>query len=251
MTELDTRPDNTVAERQPYGELTKLGKWAMDAQQANVVAQSLARTKFVPEAMQGKPAEITAAILTGQEIGLEPMSALRSLDIIQGTPAMRAHALRGLVQSRGHEVWIEESSDTRVVAKGRRNGSDVIQTVTWDIDRAKKMGLTGKPNWQKMPQHMLIARATAEVCRLIASDVLLGMPYATEELDDEVLADESTAVRPVKGPRRTAQRRPLTTAPVHEPAVEASGAQDATEEPETDAPAARDSDDPSFDLHVA
>ncbi|GAA2773582.1 hypothetical protein [Saccharopolyspora taberi] len=249
MTELDTRPESTLAERQQYDHLSKLGKWAMDAQQANVVAQSLARTKFVPEAMQGKPAEITAAILTGQEIGLEPMSALRSLDIIQGTPAMRAHALRGLVQSRGHEVWIEDSSDTRVVAKGRRNGSDVIQTVVWDMDRAKKMELTGKPNWRKMPQHMLIARATAEVCRLIASDVLLGMPYATEELDDEVTVDESPAVRQPKGPRRTAQRKPLAAAPA--PELEEPTGEDSAEDADSVAPVERSSDDPSFDLHVA
>lgn len=249
MTEIDTRTESAPVERQQYEHMSKLGKWAMDAQQANVVAQSLARTKFVPEAMQGKPAEITAAILTGQEIGLEPMSALRSLDIIQGTPAMRAHAIRGLVQSRGHEVWIEESTDTRVVAKGRRNGSDVIQTVTWDIERAKKMELTGKPNWRKMPQHMLIARATAEVCRLIASDVLLGMPYATEELDDDVTVDESTTVRQSKGPRRTAQRKPLAAAPA--PEVEEPTSEGSPNESETDSSVYRDSDDPSFDLHVA
>lgn len=250
MTELDTRNEaQAPAERTNYDELSKLGRWAVDAQQAHRVAQSLSTTKFVPEAMRDKPGEITAAILTGQEIGLEPMSALRSLDIIQGTPAMRAHALRGLVQSRGHEVWIEESSDTRVVAKGRRNGSDVTQTVTWDIDRAKKMDLTGKPNWRKMPQHMLIARATSEVCRLIASDVLLGMPYSTEELDDEATTDLSVSENvPNSGPRRTAKRKPVHAAPA--PELE-SPQQNEDVETQPATSNSTDPEDPSFDLHAA
>jgi hypothetical protein len=32
-----------------------------------------------------------------------------------------------------------------------------------------------------MPQAMLAARATSEVCRLVAADAILGMPYSSEE----------------------------------------------------------------------
>ena len=32
---------------------------------------------------------------------------------------------------------------------------------------------------------MLVARATAEVCRWIASDAIMGMPYAAEEIEDQ------------------------------------------------------------------
>jgi len=32
---------------------------------------------------------------------------------------------------------------------------------------------------------MLLARATSEICRLIAADVLFAVPYATEELVDQ------------------------------------------------------------------
>lgn len=188
-----------------------LEQWAMDAQQAHRVATSLANTTFVPQSLRGKSAEITAAILTGQEIGLQPMSALRSIDIIQGTPAMRANALRGLVQSKGHDVWVTESTDTRAVVCGKRKGSDQEQKSVWTMDRAQKMGLTGKDNWKKQPAAMLVARATAEVCRLIASDVLLGMPYAVEELEQ---VDET--------PKRTARRKAAEPVePTPEPALEA------------------------------
>ena len=56
---------------------------------------------------------------------------------------------------------------------------------------------------------MLIARATAELCRLIASDVILGLAYAAEELDDP--EGEPQAPAPVAR-RRTAQRRPVQVA---------------------------------------
>src|SRR5574338_122949 len=73
---------------------TELLLWALEARQAKAVAASLAKTSFVPASLRGKPDDITAAILAGQELGLKPMATLRSMDVIQGTPALRAHAMR-------------------------------------------------------------------------------------------------------------------------------------------------------------
>ncbi len=189
-----------------------LMQWARDASEAHRIAVSLSKTSFVSTTLRGKPDEITGAILTGQEIGLEPMSALRSIDIIQGTPAMRANALRGLVQSRGHEVWVEgEPTASRAVVCGQRKGSDRVQKSVWTIDRAQRLGLTTKDNWRKQPEAMLVARATAEVCRLIASDVLLGLPYAVEELDEGVESKPRTARRK---PEPVEVDPPALTAPV-------------------------------------
>lgn len=183
MTELDTYPSQTL--EASFTPTTPLQLWAVDAQEAYKVAQSLVRTSFVPQTLRGKPEEAAAAILTGQEIGLSPMAALRSIDIINGTPAMRAHALRGLVQSQGHEVWVESASPVGAVVKGRRKGESTVQESRWDLERAKGLKLLDKPNWKSQPQAMFVARATSELCRLVASDVLLGLPYSVEELDDE------------------------------------------------------------------
>lgn len=181
MTEIQNYTGELV-EFQPDSDLIR---WARDAREAHTIATSLVKTSFVPQSMANKPHEAAAAILTGAEVGLTPMAALRSIDIIQGTPAMRAHALRGLVQARGHEVWVEESGPVQAIVCGRRKGSDHEQRSVWTIDRARLLKLTDKPNWKNQPQAMLIARATSELCRLIASDVLLGLPYSIEELTDE------------------------------------------------------------------
>lgn len=161
-----------------------LVQWANEAREAAQIATSLARTSFVPASLRGKPEDITAAILAGQELGLQPMATLRSMDVIQGTPALRAHAMRGLVQSHGHSVQLVDSTPEYCAMRGRRKGETEWQTVEWDLQRAAGLALTGKSEWKKQPKTMLVARATGEICRLIASDVLFAMPYAAEELAD-------------------------------------------------------------------
>lgn len=168
-----------------------LVEWAQDARVASQIATSLSRTSFVPATMRGKADDVTAAILAGQELGLKPMATLRSMDVINGVPSLRAHAMRGLIQSHGHQVQVVTSTDTVCKMRGRRAGEQEWQEVVWTIERARLMGLIGKSapekdQWIKQPRTMLIARATAELCRLIAADVLYAMPYATEEMQDEV-----------------------------------------------------------------
>lgn len=167
----------------------RLGEWAHAADAAFEVARRLVETSFVPQAFRGKPIEATAAILAGSEVGLSPMSALKAFDVIQGQAAPRAITLRAIVQSFGHELVLVESTATRCRMKGRRAGSTEWQNVTWTIDRAKDLGLTGKDNWRKQPGAMLVARATSELARLIASDAILGIGYTAEEVADGAAGD--------------------------------------------------------------
>lgn len=164
--------------------VARLADWATSAQAAMVVAEQLSRSSFVPEQFRGKPGEATAAILAGLEVGLQPMAALRSFDIIQGQAAPRAITLRAVVQSHGHEMELIESTATRCKMRGRRRGAHDWQEVVWTIDRAKQLGVTGKSNWKNQPQAMLVARATSELARLIASDAILGIGYSAEEVAD-------------------------------------------------------------------
>lgn len=233
---------NEIATRdqQPDGaQESALVLWAYEARQAAQVAMSLAKTSFVPASLRGKPEDITAAILAGRELGLQPMASLRSMDVIQGTPALRAHAMRGLVQSHGHRVWLVEQSPTRVVMRGQRRspglagGYEREQEVVWTIERAAALGLTSKDQWKKQPQTMLTARATGEICRLIAADVLYAMPYAAEELDGD---GPAAAVR-TSGGRVTAAEIVGDPAPQPEPEAAPDPVQpEAAEDAELDWP---------------
>ena len=162
----------------------RLTEWAQSAQAAMLVAEELCRSSFVPEGFRGKPGEATAAILAGLEVGLQPMASLRSFDVIQGQAAARAITLRAIVQSHGHEIELVESTGTRCKMRGRRAGTSNWQEIIWTLDRAKQLGVTGKANWKNQPQAMLVARATSEIARLIASDAILGIAYSSEEVAD-------------------------------------------------------------------
>ena len=194
----------------PTAGSTALMQWAQEADLAYQMAQKLAATSFVPQSLRGKPGDITAAILAGAELGLKPMATLKSIDVIQGTPALRAHAMRAVVQKQGHEIELVESTPDRCVMRGRRKGSENWQTVEWTIQRAAQMKLTDKAEWKKQPQNMLVARCTGELSRLIASDALHGMPYVSEEL-------EGTTTGEVLPPKKAPLSVAALTAPAPEP----------------------------------
>lgn len=191
---------------------SELEAWARDAIAISQISANIATTSLAG-AYRGKPDEVTAVILAGHELGIQPMTSLKSIDVIQGQPALRAHAMRGLLQSKGHEIELVESDDQHCIMRGRRKGADDWQTVVWDIPRAQKLGLLGKDQWKKQPKTMLINRATGEICRLVAADALHGMPYAAEELDGYVHGE---TVQQKRAPLSVAA---LTGGPAPEPAV--------------------------------
>lgn len=218
--------------------VNRLAQWAQSADAAYQVAVRLSESAFVPQQFRGKPVETTAAILAGLEVGLSPMQAIRSFDIIQGQAAPRAITLRALVQSQGHEMVLVESNSQRCKMKGRRRGSDEWQPVTWDMSRARDLGLAGKDGWKKQPTAMLLARATSELARLIASDAILGIGYSAEEVADGGTFDQQAAVDTTTPAGTRKMSRPKPSAPDAapddpagqvEPAPQSSGA-----EPERD-----------------
>lgn len=189
--------------------------WARALGSAHQIATALCTTSFVPRHFAGKPEEAAAALMLGDELGLAPVSALRSIFVIGGTPGMYAKTMVALVQSRGHEVWTEAESATKVTVCGRRAGSDKVERSEWTIERARRAGYTSNKKYEQAPEDMLYARAAATVCRRIAADVLTGIPYAVEELE---LEDGN---KPAKTVRR-AKAKPTTPEPeLDAPAAEA------------------------------
>jgi hypothetical protein len=216
--------------------------WALEAEAAAGIARALAPTPFVPDSlrrwlnpqerdpakrqldMEGTVATVTAVLLAGQELEFGPMASLRAITIIKGTVALYAVACRAILQRNGHDIVVKESTDHRAIVDARRAGTDQWQRVTWDLDRAKVAGLYPghqDGNWRKQPKAMLVARATAEASRWVASDAMLGLPMIVEEVEDaergELLAlppgqADANGADPgqqaPEEPKRTAARRP-------------------------------------------
>lgn len=182
------------------------------------LARALANTDFVPRAMRGKAAEITAAILYGDEVGLGPMQSLARVSVIDGRPALSAEAQRALIYAAGHELWTVEASVTSATVAGRRRGSDEVVTVTWTMDDARRANLAGRGAWRTYPRQMLIARASAEMARTLFPDAIGGLS-ATEELeapDQDAAAALPTGSETEHGPEPTRKRarRGRATTPI-------------------------------------
>lgn len=210
------------------------------------LAKRLAATEFVPDALRNRPEAVLAAILYGREVGLGEMTSLAQIHVIRGRPALSAFAQRALIMAQGHEIWPEEMTETRCVLLGLRRGSERDPyRVTWTIDMAKKAGLLtqDRPTWFKFPRAMLLARSTGELARLGFADVIGGMPYNSEEIDDDFGLDTAPAeleqttngtAKPERKTRRRSlqQREAPPPPPTIAPAVRQQTAPESPPEPE-------------------
>lgn len=160
------------------------------AEDAWKLAQRIGRTEFVPKALRGKPEAVLAAILTGHELGIQPMNALAKIHVIDGRPSLSSEMMRAVILREGHEFHVEETTNTRCVVVGRRRESDRETRIAWTKDDASAAGLLGKDNWKKYPRAMLLARATGELARALFPDVLAGISYTSEEVRDGFEFDE-------------------------------------------------------------
>lgn len=207
-------PSRPGDEDQP-GPTGAIARLRMAAEYAGLIGDS----EFVPDTLRNRPAAIAAAIVAGAELGLDPIVALRTIVIIKGRPTLTAEVQRGLVTSRGHEMWFEESTTTRAIAAGRRRGSERVGRITWTLDDAKRAGLAGQNNWRSYPAEMLRARASAALARAMFADVTLGLP-ASEELEGDdngapaIAATPPPDDAPAAAPAgRTRRRRPAAAPP--------------------------------------
>jgi hypothetical protein len=196
MTDIEIREQQAAVTAYGNDAMDRLGRWVQQADAVFALAERICDTTFAPVAYRKKPAEAAAAMLAGAELGFDPMASLRAFDNISGTPAPKAITLRAVVIGQGHEIETVEQTATRAIVRGRRKGKTEWQTSTWDIERAKRLPqFKTNANYQNNPEAMLVARATSEVCRWVAPDAVMGMPYAAEEIGDHPELAPSPVVR--------------------------------------------------------
>lgn len=218
------------------GAATVVQQTAQDLEAAYRIAEALGRTAFVPQHFRGKTEDAMAAILYGQTIGMDPMTALQNLYVIGGKPALYARPMVGIVLSQGHEIWTEEMSDAKVVVCGRRKGTEHIERSEWTIDRARLAGYTSNKKYMTDPQSMLYARASGDVARRVAPDALLGMAYNVEELEASQELEQQNGpgnVTPMRRPNQNPRTLTEAVAPAEQVQVDVASVVAAAEQ-ETD-----------------
>jgi hypothetical protein len=211
-TEIELHQNGHLAERDI------VDGWLAVASDVIKLANIIAPTEFVPAVYRDNPPAVAAAILTGRELGIGPLTSLRHVQVVKGTPTLSAEYKRARVLAAGHEFDVLELNTQRCKVSGRRRGSNKPPLeVTFTMDDAKMAGLlapskSGKPGaWQTRPRRMLFARAGSELCDFLFADVVNGLPTAeivadSTEDDDFAGYDEP----PAKPAARTARRARTT-----------------------------------------
>lgn len=160
------------------------------------LAELMSKSEMVPKIYQGKPGNVTVAILAGHPLGLNPFSSCQSFAVINGTPSLFGDALLGIVKGSGLLSKISETvSENGEVATcyiTRRGEDPVCRTFT--MTEAKKAGLLSKHGpWQAYPKRMLQMRARAFALRDVFPDILRGIGIA-EEIEDIGRTEASVVV---------------------------------------------------------
>lgn len=162
------------------------------------LAEQLAKAPSLLPKHARTPAEILAIILSGQELGIAPMAALRGLSLVQGKVTLGADAMLGLMIKAGVvATWLQDGSGGEAVLHLRRGESE--HTQRFSVEDQKRAGLSTDV-WRKFPAPMLRARCVSAAVRAFAPDVLSG-GYLFGELPDDRY-DESPAADVASLPER-------------------------------------------------
>lgn len=127
------------------------------------LSKELVKTGFLPDHIK-TDGQCAAIILTGRELGMEPMRALRSLQMVKGKVVENADSqLARFKQDGGRAIWKELSDTKAVLWLQHPNGDEHTETFTMaDAERAglTKVSHKGEPSmFAKYPKPMLRSRA--------------------------------------------------------------------------------------------
>lgn len=157
--------------------------------------------------MFGKSKEqMLALMLIAQAENLHPAIAAMEYDVIQNRPALKGQAaLARFQQSGGSIKWITRTDTEAKATFSHPKGGEL--TISWTMDKARKMKLDQKDNWQKQPSVMLSWRCIAEGVRAVYPACLNRMYLAEEVQDFEPMRD----VTPPAQDERPAKQEPLVS----------------------------------------
>lgn len=174
-------PDGALSERMQY-------------------AQALAAADLLPASYRRKPANVLLAMEYGHALGLDTVTAIQSVHVVDGKPTASAQLIGALVRRAGHRLRVTGDDKHATAVIVRRDDPEFEFKAEWTITRAQAAGLAGKGVWKQYPAAMLKARAITEVARDACPEALAGVAYTPEELGSEWVEEkpvEQIVVEPV------------------------------------------------------
>lgn len=206
--------NQAIAERvaQPLA----VGEWATMKEQANM----LIKTGFLPLSIK-TPEQVIAIAMTGRELGIGMMEAIRGINVIQGKPSVAPQLMLALAIRTGQmESYAMKSGTEGATVTVKRKGWPE-HIAKFGPAEAKALGLDGKDNYRKQAGVMYQWRALAQALRFTFPDAVSGV-YTPEEMgaDVEIREDGSMSVKESPKPQPSVampQERPIDAQVVTEP----------------------------------
>lgn len=231
LTNTQTQPTQALAVPEPappQRALSPAESWqGLMLDQKLHYATILADSTIIPDDYRKRPANILIACSKGAALGLSPEDSLYAIHVIKGRPSLSAEAMRARVQAMGHKLTIESSVTSATVTLERTDGHPG-GSKTYTTEMAHRAGLdkpskTGVPSkWTLDPEPMCIARASSRVLKAHAADLVSGITFAEDVIDEPMI--EIGGGSPVEALQATTEAAAAIEAPepAPEPAKKAS-----------------------------
>lgn len=161
------------------------------------LARAYCASQLLPASFN-TPEKVMLGMQFAYELGLKPLTAMRQMMVVNGTPSLWGDLPLGLCRSSrnlksieeklydqdGKEICLENGNlgvvaDKAVCTTVRTNGE--TRTTSFTLEEAKRAELYGnpkKPIWKLYPNRMLKMRARGENLKDNFGDVLNGVPIA-------------------------------------------------------------------------
>ena len=153
-------------------------------EESKSLAKTFAMSALVPDALRGKEADVLFIVLTGSEMGLGPMTSMRTFEVIKGKVGMKSEAMIAHVRSHPSVEYIRciETSPQRAIWVSKLRTDSVENRTVFTWQDAVTAGLAGQDMYKKWPARMLQWRCASAHCKTHHSDIILGL-YSTEEIE--------------------------------------------------------------------
>ena len=174
-----------------FGSLEKLATFTK-------IAEQLSKSELIPATFRGKPADVLIALDYADRLGMNPLSVLQNIYVVQGRPAWSSTFYIATISTCGRFSgidYVEKSGPVidkvgvpnlscKMVAIDNRTGKKVEGTeisVQMAIDEGWYNRSGSK--WKTMPRQMLKYRAAAFFARAFCPEVTMGL-YSADEVED-------------------------------------------------------------------
>jgi len=172
------------------------------------LAQYYVRGKMIP-AHYETPEQVLTGMQFARELGLKPLTALKNIAVINGTPSLWGDLPLALVRGSGFledidEYFLNEKLERieiknlrddvfAAVCRVKRKGDSRARDFTWTKDDTNRAKLSGKGVWVQYKPIMMKRKARALALKDVFPDVIAGVAIA--EYDYNVMPEGASSMK--------------------------------------------------------